>query len=90
MDQTKEVHIRVQQRNGRKCITTVSNLNQHINFETVIKYAKERWGCSGVVIPSHEKGKILQLQGNLAEALTEFLVTERLALANNIKVFSSN
>lgn len=88
MDNAKEVNIRVQQRNGRKCITTVSNLNQFINFDTLVKHFKTEWGCAGTVIPT-PNGKVLQLQGDQLEKLKEFLVTEKLVLRENIRDFKA-
>ena len=36
------VHIRVQQRNGRKCITTVQGLNQELDLKKILKTLKKQ------------------------------------------------
>jgi len=35
------VHIRVQQRNGRKCITTIQGLNSQLDLKKIIKAIKK-------------------------------------------------
>ena len=41
------VHIRVQQRNGRKCITTVQGLNQDLDLKKILKALKKQECCNG-------------------------------------------
>ena len=82
-----EIHIRVQQRNGRKCITTLVGLHPELDFDRLAKEFRRRWGCNGIVVDDAEAGKVIQLQGDQREHLTEFLVGEKLAKANNIKIF---
>jgi translation initiation factor 1 len=75
----KDVHIRVQQRNGRKSVTTVQGLNPALNFERVNREFMKRWGCNGTVIDDKAAGKVIQLQGNWSENVKQFLMEERLA-----------
>uniref|UniRef100_A0A7S1QWI2 SUI1 domain-containing protein n=1 Tax=Neobodo designis TaxID=312471 RepID=A0A7S1QWI2_NEODS len=82
-----EIHIRVQQRNGRKCITTLVGLHPELDFDRLAKEFRRRWGCNGIVVDDAEAGKVIQLQGDQREHLTEFLVGEKLAKASNIKIF---
>ena len=35
------VHIRVQQRNGRKCVTTVQGLADDLDLKKIVKYVKK-------------------------------------------------
>ncbi len=80
------VHIRVQQRNGRKSITTCQGLRDDLDFPRLIKEFKKRWGCNGSVVDD-TGGKVIQLQGDQRENLKEFFVTEKLAKADNIKMY---
>jgi translation initiation factor 1 len=82
-----EVHIRVQQRTGRKCITTLQGLNQGLDFDRLAKEFRRRWGCNGIVVDDENAGKVIQLQGDQREHLTEFLVSEKLVKPDNIKIF---
>ena len=87
---TNDIHIRVQQRNGRKCITTLQGLRQDLDFERMAKEFRRRWGCNGIVVDDKEAGKVIQLQGDQREHLTDFLITEKLAHSDNIKIFGGS
>jgi translation initiation factor 1 len=82
----KDVHIRVQQRNGRKCITTLQGLNPKLDFDRMAKEFKKRWGCNGIVVEDKEAGSVIQLQGDQREHLKEFLLGEKLAKMDTIRV----
>ena len=43
------VHIRVQQRNGKKCITTVSGIAEDLNVKKITKYLKNKFNTSGSI-----------------------------------------
>ena len=43
------IHIRVQKRNGRKCITTVSGLNPELDLKKILKAVKKEFSCNGNV-----------------------------------------
>lgn len=81
----QDVHIRVQQRNGRKCITTLQGLNPKLDFDRMAKEFKKRWGCNGIVVQDKEAGDVIQLQGDQREHLREFLLSEKLAKADTIR-----
>jgi translation initiation factor 1 len=81
-----DVQIRVQQRNGRKSITTVQGLNPKLNFERVNREFMKRWGCNGTVIDDKQAGKVIQLQGNWSENVKQFLLEERLTNEGNLKI----
>jgi len=75
----------MQQRNGRKCITTLQGLDERLDFERMKQEFKRRWGCNGTVITDPEAGTVIQLQGDQREHLTEFLLGEKLAKPDQIK-----
>lgn len=81
-----DVQIRLQQRNGRKSITTLAGLRSDLDFERLAKEFKKRWGCNGIVVDDPEAGKVIQLQGDQRDHLREFLTTEKLAKPDSIKV----
>jgi translation initiation factor 1 len=59
-----KIHIRVQQRNGRKCITTIEGLEDDLDTKRICKAMKGAFNCNGNVITDEEKGDIIQLQGD--------------------------
>ena len=41
------VHVRIQQRNGRKTLTTVQGLSAEFDFKKIVKVAKKEFACNG-------------------------------------------
>ena len=56
------VHIRIQQRNGRKTLTTVQGLSAEYDFKKIVKVAKKEFACNGTVVEHSEYGEVIQLQ----------------------------
>ena len=50
------VHIRVQQRTGRKSITTVSGLNPELDFKLLLKELKRKFSCNGSIQHDRDHG----------------------------------
>ena len=69
------IHIRVQQRNGRKCITTVQGLHQDLDLKKILKALKKQECCNGTVVEDEEMGAVLQLQGDQRDSVAKFLTT---------------
>lgn len=74
-----KVHIRVQQRKGKKMVTTVQGLNPNLNFQTINREFQRRWGCNGTVIKTADAGTVIQLQGNWSDNILKFITDEHLA-----------
>mmetsp|Transcript_43079 Transcript_43079/g.38317 ORF Transcript_43079/g.38317 Transcript_43079/m.38317 type:complete len:106 (+) Transcript_43079:82-399(+) len=74
------VHIRVQQRNGRKCVTTVQGLADDLDLKKILKYVKKMFNTNGTVVKD-EMGDVIQLQGdqrkNIYRFLTEFNIVPK-------------
>ncbi|KAJ6644531.1 La-related protein Larp4B, partial [Pseudolycoriella hygida] len=58
------VHIRIQQRNGRKTLTTVQGLSAEYDLKKIVRACKKEFACNGTVIEHPEYGEVLQLQGD--------------------------
>ena len=67
------IHIRVQQRNGRKCITTVQGLDKALDLKKILKALKKDQCCNGTVVTDDDMGEVLQLQGDQRDAVGKFL-----------------
>mmetsp|Transcript_1623 Transcript_1623/g.2688 ORF Transcript_1623/g.2688 Transcript_1623/m.2688 type:complete len:114 (-) Transcript_1623:160-501(-) len=80
------VHIRVQQRNGRKCLTTVQGINAKIDLKKVIKAFKKEFACNGTVIEDDEFGKVIQLQGDQRNNAASFLTKQGICSKDAVKV----
>merc|ERR1719453_1233128 len=58
------IHVRMQQRNGRRCITTVQGLSQELDLKKILKALKKAECCNGTVVEDDAMGPVLQLQGD--------------------------
>lgn len=82
----KYVHIRIQQRNGRKSLTTVQGLPDEVDMKRVLQALKKKFCCNGTIINDPESGSVFQLQGDQRGNVLEFLTTEGIYPKENIKV----
>ncbi len=84
--ETNYIHIRIQQRNGRKSLTTVQGLPQELDFKKVLKVFKKEFCCNGTIVDHDNMGKILQLQGDQRKNVSTFLVDEGIVSKDLIKI----
>ncbi|CAN6457575.1 unnamed protein product [Victoria cruziana] len=68
------VHVRIQQRNGRKSLTTVQGVKKEYSYEKILKDLKKEFCCNGNVVQDPELGQVIQLQGDQRKNVTNFLV----------------
>lgn len=80
------VHIRLQQRNGRKSLTTIQGLDDKLDLAKLTKAFKKEFCCNGCVVENKELGKVIQLQGDQREKVKGFLSDEDIASKKMIKV----
>lgn len=80
------VHIRIQQRNGKKSLTTVQGLKKEFSYEKILKDLKKEFCCNGNVVQDKELGKIIQLQGDQRKKVSQFLVQAGLVRKEQIKI----
>jgi len=79
------IHIRVQQRNGRKCITTIQGLNQDLDMKKIVKAIKKAHSCNGTIVEDEDMGQVLQFQGDQRDAVANFLIENELCDKESIK-----
>jgi translation initiation factor 1 len=74
--QKSKVHIRVQQRNGKKCITSVQGLDEDLDQKRICKHMRKVFNCNGNVIDDKDRGEIIQLQGDQRDNVRIFLLEQ--------------
>ncbi|KAK0729668.1 protein translation factor sui1 [Lasiosphaeria hispida] len=78
--QTQEyIHIRIQQRNGRKTLTTVQGIPSKFDHKKILKVVKKEFACNGTIISDTESkgmGEVIQLQGDQRLKIKEFLTNK--------------
>ena len=80
------VHVRIQQRNGRKNLTTIQGLKA--DHEAILKAFKKEFACNGNVMKHPEYGNVLQLQGDQRTKVCAWLSDPKIGLvrADQLKV----
>ena len=68
----------MQQRNGRKCITTVAGLADDLDVKRIAKALKKTFKCNGAVVSDDDYGKVIQLQGDHRQGVVQFLTKEEI------------
>ncbi|CAE7266722.1 SUI1A [Symbiodinium pilosum] len=82
---TNKVHIRMQQRNGRKSWTTVAGFPEkvrlpksgnvlQVDFEKILRALKKTFKTNGVLVDGGDHGRVMQLQGDIRKEVAEFLI----------------
>ncbi|MGH0171449.1 UNVERIFIED_CONTAM: hypothetical protein FKN15_061444 [Acipenser sinensis] len=80
------IHIRIQQRNGRKTLTTVQGIAEEYDKKKLVKAFKKKFACNGTVIEHPEYGEVVQLQGDQRKNICQFLTEIGLAKEEQLKV----
>lgn len=83
------IHIRVKQRNGRKCMTTVEGL-ESLTDKKVEKFItklaqvfRKKFNCSATVM---KPALVIQLQGDHRKEIKSYLIDNKFAKESKIKM----
>ena len=80
------IHIRIQQRNGRKTLTTVQGITDKFDLKKLVRTFKKEFACNGTVIEHLEYGEVIQLQGDQRNNVCQFLTRIGIAKEEQLKV----
>ncbi len=80
------MHIRVQQRNGRKCITTIQGLADDLDIQKITRALKRTFQCNGSVLNDEEQGEVIQLSGDQRNNVREFFVDQEVCHEDEIVI----
>ncbi|KAF1830170.1 translation initiation factor SU [Decorospora gaudefroyi] len=79
------IHIRIQQRNGRKTLTTVQGLPKKFDQKKILKVIKKKFACNGTIVSDAEMGEVVQLQGDQRKDVQDFLTDKKEGLGLDTK-----
>ncbi|KAF8162938.1 translation initiation factor SUI1 [Crassisporium funariophilum] len=68
------IHIRIQQRNGRKTLTTLQGLPKQYDSKKLLKAFKKEFACNGTLVDDEKMGQVIQLQGDQRAKISSFLI----------------
>ncbi|KAH3767664.1 translation initiation factor SUI1 [Pelomyxa schiedti] len=81
-----KIHIRIQQRNGKKSLTTVTGLPDDLDHARILKAFKKLFSCNGSIVQDEKAGTVIQLQGDHRQHVCEFLTSEGIADRGSIAI----
>ncbi|KAF4478482.1 Protein translation factor sui1 [Colletotrichum fructicola Nara gc5] len=80
------IHIRIQQRNGRKTLTTIQGLPKRFDQKKILKVIKKKFACNGTIVEDQDLGEVIQLQGDQRKNIHDFLVDKQEGLEMDSKL----
>jgi len=80
------VHIRMQQRNGKKSLTTIEGLAKDLDLKKILKYIKKMHSTNGTIIKDEELGEIIQVQGDQRNNVYNFLINHNICQKKEVHV----
>lgn len=79
-----KIHIRIQQRNGKKSICSVQGLNGNLDLKKILKTWKKIMNCNGTILEDENFGKIIQIQGDKRKDIKTFLLENNISTEEDI------
>lgn len=73
-----KINIRIQQRNGKKSITTIQGLDTDLDEKRICKAMRKEFNCNGSIDEDKEYGVIIQLQGDQRALVKEWLIAQEI------------
>ncbi|CAF0785064.1 unnamed protein product [Adineta steineri] len=80
------IHIRIQQRNGKKTLTTVQGIGDEFDKKRLLREFKKQFACNGTVVEHQEYGEVIQLQGDQRTNVSQFLKKIGICQDDQVKV----
>ena len=82
----RTVHISLQRRNNRKCITILQGLPDDLDDLRINKALKKVLKCNSCIKADEQFGRILQFQGDHRIEIKQFLIAQELCCAGDVIV----
>ncbi|XP_057603569.1 eukaryotic translation initiation factor 1b-like [Hippopotamus amphibius kiboko] len=80
------IHRRIQQRNGRKTLTTVQGIAGDYDKKKPVKAFKKKFACNDTVTEHPEYGEVIQLQGDQRKNICQLFLEAGIAKEQQLKV----
>lgn len=82
----ENIHIRIQQRNGRKTLTTVTGLPKEFDLKRILKVLKKEFATNGTIVDDDEVGQVIQFQGDQRQKIHDFIVNDLDIKKDKVKI----
>jgi translation initiation factor 1 len=90
----KMIHIRLQKRSAKKCITIIDGLinilkedkDHKIKIKEILKIFKKKFACNASVIKNDNDEEAIHIQGDKRTDVVKYLVDNEIILKEDIKI----
>ncbi len=76
----------MQQRSGRKTLTTIQGLPKELDPKRVLKVFKKEFACNGTIVEDEEMGEVIQMQGDHRTGVAQILLDEGIVKKDDLQV----
>mmetsp|Transcript_7578 Transcript_7578/g.14188 ORF Transcript_7578/g.14188 Transcript_7578/m.14188 type:complete len:107 (-) Transcript_7578:5205-5525(-) len=84
------VHLRIQKRTNRKCLTIIEGMPRDIDLKKVLKHFKKTFSCNGTILKNEDTDEqVLQLTGDNRREVAAFLRDEQIVAEDCIKMYGT-
>ena len=80
------IHIRVQQRNGRKTLTTIQGIPKEFDQKKLLRAFKKEFACNGTIVKDELKFDVIQLQGDQRFKFKDFVINNKIMHSDELRV----
>eukprot|EP01066_Platyproteum_vivax_P007874 Platyproteum_vivax@DN318_c0_g1_i1.p1 len=81
------IHIRNQQRNGKKSLTTIQGIDDKYDLKRMLKQWKKEFSCNGTLLEDDEGNMtVVQVSGDQRESIRTWLIREGISEKEHVKV----
>ena len=80
------IHIRVQQRNNRKRLTTIQGVPDTVDIRVLLKRLRKILSCNGCIVEHNEYGNVIQLQGDKRDGVANYLILKKIGTNDTIHI----
>lgn len=81
------VHLRIQKRTGRSCLTFIEGIPESIDWKTLSKTLRKKFHCNCTVINHPKYGECIQMSGDHRDDLCKFFIENKVVEKDkNIKI----
>lgn len=70
----EKLHLRLQQRTTRKCVTTLEGINEEHDWKKIVRSMKKKFSCGGAIKRDNDDKPVLTLFGDQRENIIDYLV----------------
>lgn len=88
-NELSRVHLRIQQRAGKKFVTIVEGLPESFDLSKISKVLQKKLCCNATIVDDNKNGKtlkVIQLQGDHRHEIATFFINEELLSKDQIKI----